>query len=179
MGLSRDPKPPRTRPRWRPCARVISSRMALASPCRLTPSTMPSSVHCMARHQNRHCRHFYVIPGLTRRVAGTPGLAAAGLAETAGRLALQILCCNSAYGATVPAQQGAMRKGSNMRCAGHWRPSAKPLLSIMTLGLILFASLTMATQAHAENWFKLADKSCMDLDSFRIVQDWEHESLVV
>ena len=69
-----------------------------------------------------------------------------------------------------------MRKGSNMRCAG---PSAKPLLSIMTLGLILFACLTMATKAHAENWFKLADKSCMDLDSFRIVQDWEHESLVV
>src|SRR5665213_3422378 len=43
----REPKAPRTRPRWRPCCRVISSRMPLASPCRLTPSTMPSSVHCM------------------------------------------------------------------------------------------------------------------------------------
>ena len=26
-------RPPRTRPRWRPCARVITSRMALVSPC--------------------------------------------------------------------------------------------------------------------------------------------------
>src|ERR1035438_6041463 len=51
----REPKPPRTRPRWRPCSRVINSRMALASPCRLTPITMPSSVHCMqtAYAQNR------------------------------------------------------------------------------------------------------------------------------
>src|SRR5665213_1131866 len=43
----REPKPPRTRPRLRPCSRVINSRMALASPCRLTPITMPSSVHCI------------------------------------------------------------------------------------------------------------------------------------
>jgi len=47
-GRSREPAPPRTKPRWRPCAHVISSRMALASPWRLVPSTMPSSVHCIA-----------------------------------------------------------------------------------------------------------------------------------
>src|SRR3954447_4078834 len=40
----RVPAPPRTSPRWRPCARVITSRMAFASPCRRVPSTMPSSV---------------------------------------------------------------------------------------------------------------------------------------
>src|SRR5581483_2855635 len=55
IGLSREEKPPRTRPRCRPCARVISSRMPLVSPWRLTPSTMPSSVQCMM--------FFNVIPG--------------------------------------------------------------------------------------------------------------------
>src|SRR4029077_16730832 len=45
---NRVPAPPRTRPRWRPCARVSSSRMALASPWRRMPSTMPSSLHCIA-----------------------------------------------------------------------------------------------------------------------------------
>src|SRR5205823_4063949 len=47
IGRRRDPAPPRTRPRWRPCSRVISSAIALASPWRRTPSTMPSSVHSM------------------------------------------------------------------------------------------------------------------------------------
>ena len=46
-GRIRDPAPPRTRPRWRPCSRVNSSTMAEDSPCRRTPSTMPSSVHSM------------------------------------------------------------------------------------------------------------------------------------
>ena len=32
IGRMREPDPPRTRPRWRPCARVISSTMAFASP---------------------------------------------------------------------------------------------------------------------------------------------------
>ena len=44
---SRVPAPPRTSPRWRPRSCVISSRMTLVSPWRLTPSTMPSSVHCI------------------------------------------------------------------------------------------------------------------------------------
>ena len=48
-GRSREPPPPRTRPRWRPWSRVITSRMALASPWRRVPSTMPSSVHSMAQ----------------------------------------------------------------------------------------------------------------------------------
>src|SRR5262249_14388828 len=46
-GRIRDEAPPRTRPRWRPCSRVKSSTMAEDSPCRRTPSTMPSSVHSM------------------------------------------------------------------------------------------------------------------------------------
>ena len=50
-GLQHRPQPraapPRTRPRWRPCSRVITSRMAFASPWRRVPSTMPSSVHSM------------------------------------------------------------------------------------------------------------------------------------
>ena len=46
-GRIREPAPPRTRPRWRPCSRVSSSTMAEDSPCRRTPSTMPSSVHSM------------------------------------------------------------------------------------------------------------------------------------
>src|SRR3954454_9332400 len=40
----RVPAPPRTIPRCRPCARVITSRIAFASPCWRVPSTMPSSV---------------------------------------------------------------------------------------------------------------------------------------
>src|SRR5262249_14909388 len=39
--------PPRTSPRWRPRSRVINSRMTLDSPWRLTPSTTPSSIHCI------------------------------------------------------------------------------------------------------------------------------------
>src|SRR2546423_9273572 len=49
----REPLPPRTNPRWRPCARVITSRMAFASPWRRAPSTMPSSVQSIV-HSNQH-----------------------------------------------------------------------------------------------------------------------------
>src|SRR6516162_1862525 len=49
MPRNRGPDPSRTSPRWRPCARVINSRMMLVSPWRLTPSTVPSSIHSMAR----------------------------------------------------------------------------------------------------------------------------------
>ena len=48
-GRIRLPAPPRTRPRCRPWLRVSSSTMAEDSPCRRTPSTMPSSVHSMGR----------------------------------------------------------------------------------------------------------------------------------
>ncbi len=41
----RDERPPRTRPRWRPWARVIASTIAECSPCLLTPMTRPSSRH--------------------------------------------------------------------------------------------------------------------------------------
>ena len=46
-GCSRRERPPWTRPRWRPCARVISSRMTPDSPCLRAPSTRPSSDHCI------------------------------------------------------------------------------------------------------------------------------------
>src|SRR5436190_20938951 len=49
----RDPPPPRTRPRWRPCARVITSRMTFASPWRRAPSTMPSSVQSIIQQLSR------------------------------------------------------------------------------------------------------------------------------
>src|SRR5690606_7104456 len=41
-------RPPRTRPRCRPWARVITSRMALVSPCFLVPRMIPSSRHSMS-----------------------------------------------------------------------------------------------------------------------------------
>jgi hypothetical protein len=49
IGRIRLLEPPRTRPRCRPWLRVRSSTMAEDSPCRRTPSTIPSSVHSMGR----------------------------------------------------------------------------------------------------------------------------------
>src|SRR5690606_4757899 len=42
-------RPPRTMPRCRPRPRVITSAITDVSPWRRTPSTMASSLHCMAK----------------------------------------------------------------------------------------------------------------------------------
>ena len=49
VGLARREAPPRTNPRWRPCARVNASRIAPLSPCGRTERTMASSDHSMRR----------------------------------------------------------------------------------------------------------------------------------
>src|ERR1700733_300193 len=48
VARSRADRPPRTRPRWRPCARVSASTIVDASPCLRTPMISPSSRHSIA-----------------------------------------------------------------------------------------------------------------------------------
>ena len=46
---NRAERPPRTSPRWRPCARVIASTITDCSPCLRTPMMSPSSRHSMPK----------------------------------------------------------------------------------------------------------------------------------
>src|SRR3984957_2316606 len=59
VARSRADRPPRTRPRWRPCARVRASTIVEASPCRRTPMISPSSRHSIGRaasaYEARRC----------------------------------------------------------------------------------------------------------------------------
>src|SRR5947207_5407280 len=50
-GRKRRERPPRTRPRDRPCVNVSISTMALVSPWRLTARTIPSSFHSILRDE--------------------------------------------------------------------------------------------------------------------------------
>ena len=60
-GLDARDLPPRTRPAWRPCSRVSTSRMVPVSPCGRDDRTMASSVHVhlhAARTRHRSCGIF-------------------------------------------------------------------------------------------------------------------------
>ncbi len=48
-GRSRPDRPPCTKPRWRPCARVKISATAAVSPCGRTDRITPSSDHCICQ----------------------------------------------------------------------------------------------------------------------------------
>ncbi len=48
VAASLDERPPRTRPRVRPCPATITSAMTLVSPWRRTPISRPSPDHCMS-----------------------------------------------------------------------------------------------------------------------------------